>query len=83
MSIMKCNSIKPEYNRLLFRVKVTPGDRLFTRPSHGIYTRPIPEGYYMNRNAAKKPNPIVRFYKAIENLYQNSYLRALFESFRK
>lgn len=63
MSIMKFNSIKPEYNRLLFKVKSTPGDRLFTRPSHGIYTRPIPEGYYMNRNAAKKTNPVINFFK--------------------
>jgi len=63
MSIMRCNSIKPEYNKLVFRVKQTPGDRLFTRPSRGIYTRPIPEGYYMNRDAAKKTNPVINFFK--------------------
>ena len=68
---------------VLFQIKPTPGDRIVLRTSGGITTRPIPEGYYMNRDAVKKPNPIVRFYKAIENLYQNSYLRALFESFRK
>ena len=67
MSIMKCNSIKPEYNRLLFRVKATPGDRLFTRPSHGIYTRPIPEGYYMNRDAVKKTNLVINFFKRMYN----------------
>ena len=63
MSTIRYNSIKPEYNRLLFRVQQTPGDRMFTRPSHGIYTRPIPEGYYMNRDKAPKTNPFVSLFK--------------------
>ena len=72
---------KPEYNQILFRVKKTPGDKMFCRPSGSVYQPPFPEGYFMPK--IKKQNPIVKFYKKIENLYENSYLRILFESFRK
>jgi len=62
MPKMRCNNIKPEYNRLLFTIKPTPGDRVCLRTSHGITTRPIPEGYYMkNRKAPKKINPVKSF----------------------
>ena len=63
MSRMRCNNIKPEYNNLLFQIKQTPGDRLFCKSSRGIYTRTIPEGYYMNRNNVKKINPVINFFK--------------------
>ena len=72
MSTMRCNNIKPEYNSTMFKIKRTLGDIVVPRNSHGIYTRPIPEGYYMNRNAAKKPNPIInlfaRMYKEIKGI---------------
>lgn len=52
---------------VLFKIKPTPGDRIVLRTSGGITTRPIPEGYYMNRNAVKKPNPIINFFKIMYN----------------
>ena len=54
---------KSEYNSVLFQVKRTPGDVRNTFPSHGIYERTIPEGYYMNRKSPKKTNPIINFFK--------------------
>ena len=62
MSLMRCNNIKPEYNGTVFKIKRTLGDIVVPRTSHGIYTRPIPEGYYMNRDAVKKPNPIINLF---------------------
>ena len=57
------NNVCQRYNgQVLFKIKSTPGDRIILKPSHGIYTRTYPEGYYMNRKAPKKTNPIVSFF---------------------
>lgn len=78
------SNVCQRYNgSVLFKIKPTPGDKVVLRTSGGIYTRPIPEGYYMNRDKAQKQNSIVKFYKAIKDLYKNSYLRILFKSFSK
>ena len=61
--IQKLNNIKTEYNGILFQLKRTPGDALRNFPSGGIYERTIPEGYYMNRNVAKKTNPVINLFK--------------------
>ena len=55
--------IKPIYNSIVFQVKRTPGDARRTFASHGVYERTIPEGYYMNRKAPKKTNPVINFFK--------------------
>ena len=76
MSRMRCNNIKPEYNSLMFKVKQTPGDRLFTRASYGIYERTIPEGYYMNRKSPKKINPVksffIRMYETMKGIIEDT-----------
>jgi hypothetical protein len=61
MAILRCNNIKPEYNYLLFKIKKTPGDIRTLKASGDIIQRPYPEGYFMNRNKAKKPNPFIKF----------------------
>ncbi len=61
MAVPRCNNIKSEYNYLLFNIKKTQGDMRTLRASGGIIQRPYPEGYFMNRNKAKKPNPIIKF----------------------
>jgi len=55
--------INPLYNSILFQVKRTPGDMRNTFSSGGIIERTIPEGYYMNRKAPKKTNPIINVFK--------------------
>ena len=58
------NNVCQRYNgSIIFKIKQTPGDIVVPRTSHGIYTRTIPEGYYMNRNVAKKTNPVINFFK--------------------
>ena len=61
MAVLRCNNIKSEYNYLLFKIKKTPGDMRTLRASGGIIQKPYPEGYFMNRNKAKKPNPVIYF----------------------
>ena len=57
------NKVSQRYNgSVLFKIKPTPGDKVVSRTSGSIYARPIPEGYYMNRNAVKKPNPIINLF---------------------
>lgn len=58
------NNVCQRYNGLvLFKIKPTPGDRIVLKPSHGIYQRTIPEGYYMNRKAPEKTNPVVNLFR--------------------
>ena len=58
------NNVCQRYNgSVIFKIKPTPGDNIVLRTSGGIHTRAIPEGYYMNRNAVKKTNPVINFFK--------------------
>ncbi len=65
------NNVCQRYNgQILFKIKPTPGDRIILKPSHGIYTRTYPEGYFMNRKAPKKTNPVVSFFKKMIEEYK-------------
>ena len=58
------NNVCQKYNgSILFQIKPTPGDKIVLRTSGGIYTTPYPEGYFMNRKAPKKTNPVVNLFK--------------------